>query len=237
MKKITKTILITIIFVILAGSIVPSVAEAYSAGMSASVVISQPDFNSFGLSFTVGGLNTPSGAKVANGKIIVPDNGNHRVLIWNSIPTTNGVIPDVVIGQIDLNHNSVNAGGGGASRGANTLGNPSGSFFDGTRLYIADVANSRVLIYNSIPTSNNASADVVVGQANFLTASVTIAANRMNSPRGIFVDPVTGKLVVVDSNNNRVLIFNSVPTTNGASADVVIGQADFTHNSANQGVL
>ena len=36
------------------------------------------------------------------------------------------------------------------------------------------------------------------------------------------------KLLVCDKDNNRVLIWNTVPTTNGQPADVVVGQTDFT---------
>ena len=44
-------------------------------------------------------------------------------------------------------------------------------FLDGTKLFIADTRNNRVLIYNSIPTENNASADVVIGQPDMVSNS------------------------------------------------------------------
>ena len=34
--------------------------------------------------------------------------------------------------------------------------------------------------------------------------------------------------MVADTDNNRVLIWNSIPTTNGANADLVLGQDNFT---------
>ena len=37
----------------------------------------------------------------------------------------------------------------------------------GGKLYVADTQDNRILIYNKIPTTNNAAADVVVGQPNF----------------------------------------------------------------------
>ena len=41
-----------------------------------------------------------------------------------------------------------------------------------------------------------------------------------------------GKLIVADAAANRVLIFNTIPTANGALADVVIGQPNFTSSAA-----
>ncbi len=41
-----------------------------------------------------------------------------------------------------------------------------------------------------------------------------------------------GKMFVADRNNNRVMVFNRVPTANGAAADFVIGQPDFVMNGA-----
>ncbi|UCD55526.1 MAG: hypothetical protein JSV93_01640, partial [Candidatus Omnitrophota bacterium] len=142
---------------------------------------------------------------------------------------------DVVVGQADFISRTANPGG----VGANTLQSVGRVFSDGTHLFIADYNNNRVLIYNSIPTSNNASADVVVGQPDFTsnsfnqTGSLTVAgANTLLAPRSVFSD---GKhLFIADTTNNRVLIYNSIPTYNNASADIVIGQPDFTSNSINQ---
>lgn len=203
---------------------------------SADVVIGQSDFSgtSFNQGGTTTGLRAPRGCFVdRNGKLYITDTMNHRVLIYNSIPVTNAATPDVVVGQTDLTTGTNNQGG----IGANTLGTPAGVYSDGTKLIIADQGNQRVLIYNSIPTSNKPSADVVVGQAGFssngLNQGGNPSANTLSSPRGVWVS--NGRLFVGDQSNNRVLVFNSVPTANNASADLVIGQSSFTTNSANQG--
>jgi hypothetical protein len=44
-----------------------------------------------------------------------------------------------------------------------------------------------------------------------------------------------GRLYIADLDNNRVLIYNSVPTANNASANVVIGQQNMTSNNPDQG--
>ena len=130
---------------------------------------------------------------------------------------------DVVVGQKDFTSGSRDQGG---SAGANTLDLPKSVFSDGTRLIISESANHRVLIYNSIPTTNNAAADVVVGQPDFTTTSAGTTAQKMSQPHDAWV--AGGKLFVVDQSNSRVLIYNRIPTTNGAAADVVVGQSNFT---------
>src|SRR5262249_30075662 len=100
---------------------------------------------------------------------------------------------------------------------------------DGVHVVVADTNHNRVLIWNRIPTGNNQPADVVVGQSDFNSASLpgnTPNAKSMRGPQGVWIQ--NGRLYVADTQNNRVLIYNRIPTSNGASADVVLGQPDFT---------
>ena len=116
-------------------------------------------------------LNQPCIIYIVAGKVIVVDNHNNRVLIFNEIPTENGASADVVVGQADFTHNSANRGGSVAN---NTLYWPTSIYSDGDKLQIADFSNNRVLIYNEIPTENGASADVVIGQADFTHNSLIV---------------------------------------------------------------
>jgi uncharacterized protein (TIGR03437 family) len=105
---------------------------------------------------------------------------------------------------------------------------PSAVASDGVRLAVADSDNNRVLIWNSIPTSNQTAPDVVVGQTDFKSAGTLKppTASSLRGPQGVWFQD--GKLFVADTNNNRVLIWNRIPTVNGAAANVVLGQPDFT---------
>lgn len=240
MKKITSLLLI-FLFLILLTFISTNSVLAYYTNMSASVVVGQPDFSSNssnqGGSVSSKTLSNPGHSIIAGNKLIVSDGSNHRVLIWNSVPTTNNAPADVVIGQADFVSNSLNQGGGASGCTANTLRAPGAPFSDGTRLFIPDQSNHRVLIYNTIPTTNNAAADVVIGHSTFTTCTAnnggSVAANTLNVPDHVWLDG--SKLIVSDAVNNRILIYNQVPTLSGTSADVVVGQQDFLHNSANQG--
>ena len=203
----------------------------------ADVVLGQPDFTSS--TANNGGrsertLSDPRGVFSDGKRLFVADRSNHRILIWNSIPTANFTPADRVLGQPDFVSGTSN--NGGASPGARTLSNPITISSDGQRLLVADQSNNRILIWNSIPTTNFAPADVVVGQPDFTQSTANnggITARTLSVPQGVFSD---GKrLFVTDQSNRRVLIWNSIPTTNSAPADVVLGQPDFASGTYNNG--
>jgi hypothetical protein len=135
-----------------------------------------------------------------------------------------------VLGQADFTGGSQNRGG---SVSADTLSIVDGVDFDGTRLAIADRANHRVLLYDSLPTTNGAPADRVLGQSSFTTASTACTATGLDSPRGVGLGD--GKLFVSPANQYRVLIWNSWPTQNNAAADIVLGQPNLTSCASNNG--
>jgi hypothetical protein len=176
-------------------------------------------------------MNTPTGVATDGTRLAVADSGNHRVLIYHPVPTAGGAVPSVVLGQPDLTTATPNNGGLGPA----SLNLPLGVAIVGMKLVVADAFNHRVLIWNAIPTSNFAPADVVVGQLDFATGTSGLAADRMNVPAGVASDGT--RLVVADDNNNRVLIFHTLPTSNGASADLVLGQPDFVSSTPNNGGL
>jgi hypothetical protein len=203
-------------------------------GAGADVVVGQSNMTSNSMGFVPSASNyiMPSSVTCAGDKLIVSDWMNNRVLIYNSIPTSNGASADVVIGQPDMTSSTANNGG----LGANTLSAPEGVYSDGTRLFIVDNSNNRVLIYNSIPTSNGASANYVIGQPDMISNVANnggVGSGTLWRPTDVYSDGT--KLFIADATNNRVLIYNSIPTSNGASANYVIGQPDMTSNTANNG--
>ena len=70
-------------------------------------------------------------------------------------------------------------------------------------------------------------ATLVLGQPDFTTTTENLAATptTLRLPTAVASDGV--HLVVADTNHNRVLIWNRIPTSNNAPADVVVGQATF----------
>ena len=192
----------------------------------ATTVLGQPDFTSSNFNTSATGMRTPT-AVASDGQILaVADTANNRVLIWNSIPTTNGKPADLVLGQPDFNTVQTVVVNSSSFRA------PQGVWVQNGKLFVADTQNNRVMIWNSIPTKNNQPADLVLGQPSFTSAPVldltqsnlTAAANTILNPVSVTSDGI--HLFVTDLGFNRVLIWKSIPTQNQQPADVEIGQPD-----------
>ena len=199
----------------------------------ANLVLGQADFKGQDYKIAQNGVRLPA-AVASDGKVLaVADTANNRVLIWNSIPTTNGQNADVVVGQpnftavqpVVVDNKSLRA--------------PQGVWIQGTRLFVADTQNSRVLIWNTVPKSNNQPADLVLGQADFNSSPpVDLTRASLDAQNNTLLNPVSvtsdgTRLYVTDLGHNRVLIWNSIPTRNQQPADVVIGQKDFQSATPN----
>ncbi len=228
-----------------------------SMNQAPNLVLGQADFTSRAqpgtgvVSATI--LRGPQGVWIQNNKLFVADTQNHRILIWNSIPTVNNQPPDVVLGQADFSHaDAPPPSVENPPAAANRLLNPVSVTSDGTHVFVADLGFNRVLIWNSIPTTNDQPADVVLGQTNMAGSraneSIVCGGNPIGLPT---IDPNTGlvsvlgpcvsnlnfprfalsdghRLFVADGGNDRVLVYNTIPTVNGSSPDTVLGEPDFT---------
>ena len=92
-----------------------------------------------------------------------------------------------------------------------------------------------VSVFGQVPVSDNMPAVGVLGQSNFTTAPSTVAptASVLNTPKGIAIDPTTGKLFVADYENRRVLRWSSTDKlVDGSAAEAVLGQPDFITNTS-----
>ena len=251
----------------------------FTNNMNASIVLGQADFTSgssnSGGSTSASSMDTPLGISVYNNALYISDTGNNRVLIHNSMPTSNnpnanivlghtdftsstggtsstklsgvqdiivgsdwlavtewnnsrisffptstlatGAAASLALGQPDLTSNTSNNGG----IGANTINTSTSVTRAGDKFIVTDASNHRVLVYDANSLANGLSASVVIGQPNMTSNSSGTATNQLDFPLGVASDGTN--LIIVDAYNNRVLIYNSIPTTNGASADVVLG--------------
>ncbi len=103
---------------------------------------------------------------------------------------------------------------------------------------VTDKVNNRVLIWNSLPSGDGQSADVVLGQPLPTTSSANyggVGDRSLNSPSTSII--VQNRLFVADSGNHRILVWNAVPTADFATADQVIGQPSLFTNMANNGSI
>ena len=213
----------------------------------ADIVLGQKDFTSIALvTVTASSLRGPQGVWIQNGKLFVADTENDRILIWNSIPTQNNQPADVVLGQPNFTTapqvNQVNLS---LPTSASIMLSPTSVTSDGTRLYVTDLGYNRVLIWNSIPTTNQKPADTEIGQKD-MTQSISndspdlcpsngtdangnatypaLCGKTLSFPRYALSDGT--RLFIADGGNDRVLVYNSIPTQNAAKADVILGEPD-----------
>jgi sugar lactone lactonase YvrE len=85
----------------------------------------------------------------------------------------------------------------------------------------------------ALTPSNGQAATLVLGQPNFTGNTSHTTQSGMFYPDAVAVDPTTHKVFVVEVGNNRVLRFASLyALNNGAAAEAVLGQPDFTSTSA-----
>jgi hypothetical protein len=171
----------------------------------------------------------------SDGSLVVADTGHHRVLIWQRAPARDGEPADLVLGQPGFDREGRNALGPTSALSMNV---PAGvSELPGGGLLVADSWNNRVLIWHARPTRSGVPADLVLGQADFAgeqpNRGAEVGSNTLHWPSQAFVH--AGRLIVCDTGNRRVLIWNALPARNGAPADVVLGQAHMRERSDNGG--
>ncbi len=204
----------------------------FTNGMSASLVLGEPDLATAACATSATGLGDTRGVKIdSSGNLWVSDSGNNRVVEFKP-PFSNAMAATLAIGQADLTHGSCNQGG--AAPTASTLCSTRSLAFDASgNLWVADASNDRVLEFKP-PFATGMAASVVLGQPDFVSNGSATTATGMNFPVGLAFD-AEGNLWVGDFNNSRVLEFKP-PFSNGMAASLVLGQVDFTHGSANQGL-
>lgn len=169
-----------------------------------------------------------------DGSLWVADTGHHRLLGWRSTPQNDNCPADILIGQPAFDREGRNAKG---APDLGTLNVPTGLCAWRGGLAVADAWNHRVLIWHETPSRNGQPADLVLGQSS----SDGVLANRgADHPDAsslhwpYFVAEIEGRLVVCDSGNRRVLVWND-PVENGQAADLVLGQHHFDSRDENAG--
>ncbi|MDH4122297.1 MAG: hypothetical protein OEV94_11380 [Deltaproteobacteria bacterium] len=198
-----------------------------TTSQAASLVLGQPGFVSStgGTSSTL--MRGPTGVAVAGGRMYVAEDNNTYVKGYLAVPTAINTPADFVLGSTALT--AVGAG----TLDASNFGWVMAMDADATHLAVSDDGFARVMIWSPLPTTTGTAASVVVGQLDFVTVTAACATNTIKGTWGVGLGG--GKLLIADSRCNRVLIYNTIPTANGANASLVLGQANFTGGLINQG--
>jgi uncharacterized protein (TIGR03437 family) len=187
--------------------------------------------------------------------LYIADSLNNRILGFNDARKMGTDLhnilsqkADLVIGQSDLFHSTVNYPVGQlGSPTATGLAGPIGLAVDSNgNLWVADSGNGRAVRFPAPfaqPAGSLQTATVVLGQQDFGTYIPSLGPSNMNQPFGltIYADggaTGSGSVVVSDASYNRVLVFVR-PTggdfTNGQKAGYVIGQTSFTQDTTGTG--
>lgn len=202
-----------------------------SNGQAATLVLGQPDFVSNTSQVTQSGMQNPYDVAVdsTSGKVFVADTFNNRVLRFANVSAlSDGTAAEAVLGQPDFASNT-----GQTAQNGMTL--PAGVAVDASgRLWVVDNNNCRILRFdNAASKANGANADGVLGQPDFTSGGGATTQSGLSLPIGVAVDS-SGRLWVADAGNHRVLRFDDAAAkANGANADGVLGQPDFTSSALN----
>ncbi|MBK8576693.1 MAG: VCBS repeat-containing protein, partial [Elusimicrobia bacterium] len=197
-------------------------------GENAVNVLGQTSFTAGSSATSQSRLYVPAGLayEAGNSRLYVADQGNHRVLVFNVASITewrerrqrvDGRFYDRHIGGLAQNR----------------VASPWGVYHDGaSRLYVGDQSNQRVLVFDTTAITDGENAVNVLGQNNFTSNGSGASQSALNQPKSFAMDTQINRLFVSDYNNHRVLVFDVAAITDGENAANVLGQLNFTGNSA-----
>lgn len=182
----------------------------------------------------------------SSGNLWVSDAGNNRVLRFNAnslgSQASSGPAADIVLGQINFLSNGYNPPGSNPLTSTVAFTTPTGIAFDSTgRLFVSESISTRparILMWTP-PFSIGQPAARILGVDTSTPPPPAISQYQMASSAGnLFA--VGNAIGVADTGNNRLLVFPPVeqwtPNTTWQAAAAVVGQANFSSGSANQGM-
>jgi len=194
-------------------------------GENAINVLGQANFTSSGSGLSSSTFNNPQDIAydASNNHLFVSDRSNNRIVVFDATTITDGEGAVNVLGQANFTSNS------NASTQAG-FDAPVGLYYDGTnnRLFVADLNNDRVVVYNVAEIADGENAVNVLGQTNFTGNAAATTQSRLARPEILAYDSDRNLLFVDDSGNARVMVFDLSELTDGENAVNVIGESNFT---------
>lgn len=241
-KKFKYSIAVSLLFIFISVAYIGyQITKGSRAQRSAADLIGQRDINS-ALDYTLSnannslainnvGFNTPGSVAIdtVNHRLFVADSSNNRVLIFN-LDTSNNLsdrVADYVLGQANFTSNS-------SGRTDSAFNYPYGLAYDSTnnRLFVGDMSNHRVLVFNIVSITNGEAAANVLGQPDFTSQTSGVNSTSTGQVFGLAYDAAGNRLFTVSDANKRVMVFDVASISNGEAAANVLGQPNFTSNGA-----
>jgi len=197
----------------------------------------------------------PEGVFVIGDKLFVVDTGAHRILRYPRYeewpPESLQISPsaEAVIGQDSLEQAGLAINRGRGEPGPDTLAAPAAGAYGLGRVFVADTANHRVLVFPDLSEGPQVTAgppyraEKVLGQVSFEFRTPNLIEGRefyfvgaLATAAGVALDTTSDppRLYVADPNNHRVLGFADARRVRpGATADLVVGQVDLYRSLVN----
>jgi len=178
-------------------------------------------------------MYAPRGVWLDDEQLVVCDSGNHRILIWKSVPTSDQTPADVVLGQPNFEFEGPSARGRGPENGLHL---PTGVIVVDGKLVVGDAWHHRVLVWNQIPTKSDTPPDYVIGQSSLSE----VETNRGGEPSlsGMYwpygIAWINNRFYVSDTGNRRVLVWDGFPDSD-RPADRMFGQSHESDSEENRG--
>ncbi len=146
-------------------------------------------------------LSSPYELLFHNSRLYISDGGNHRVLVFNSVPTAADTRPNFVIGHSGPGFALSNCG---LPVSAQCFDGPRSMAAQGSTLAVSDRNNHRILFVTLPISANFAAASYVLGQTNLTSNTAATTQTGLFNPRSLLFD--SGYIWIGDGGNNRVVV-------------------------------
>jgi sugar lactone lactonase YvrE len=179
-------------------------AASLTNGAPMDGVLGQATFTGFASGTTSSTMNGPVGIAVADGRLWVAERNNSRVLRFNDAASkANGADADGLLGQTD-SISSTPAANAGMNQALGVTLDRAG------RLYVAEDGNNRIYILNGAAAFTGLRTPTnVLGQISSFGILPGLSSTQLNDPYDVAVDSTLNRVVVVDRQNSRVLVYQA----------------------------
>jgi signal transduction histidine kinase/6-phosphogluconolactonase (cycloisomerase 2 family) len=223
-------------------TMVYDISGGITDGMNASYVLGQPNFTAQDFTRDQNGQDSPLSVEYIASSDTVLVGDFRRVLEYDASALATSMNAQALIGQNDGSNKPdyTTYFYDGYGWYGDAVAGSEATLIDTVdhHLFVADMENQRILVYN-LDNSNNltsAHADYVIGRQKFNAMALNASPSQSNlmwdfssQPLQMAYDPVGNRLFVTDPDFYRVMVFDfGSGITDGMNASHVLGQPDFT---------
>ena len=183
-------------------------------------VLGQANFYTNAAANSQAGMSDPWGVVYdpVNDRLFVAEDAGNRVKVYNFADgVSNGENAVNVLGQAGF----TTATAGNTQAGMNS---PTGLAYDSAnqRLFVAQITNNRVTVYDVASIANGENAIAVLGQSTYTATTAATTQAGLNVPYDVAYDSANQRLFVAQDNGSLVSVFDVSSITNGENATAVL---------------